>query len=84
MSEQNCKSDKYSDCKIKLLKIGEYDGTQKFQSQLFVGRGAIDFIMESDGIMRHYSYGSKGFDFYEYRGSYEIVYDKNDMVRQVL
>ena len=70
---------------IKLLKVGKLsDGTQRFQSQLYVGKDTADFIMGIDGIMKHYGNGEKGFDFYPYNKPYEIVSIKNDMVRQVL
>jgi hypothetical protein len=72
--------------KIKLLKLDELsDGTQRFQSQLFVGRGVADFIMETDGTMKCYgrSFGF-GFDFYPYNKPYEIVTNKSDMLRQEL
>ncbi len=70
--------------KIKLLKIDELaDGTQRFQSQLMVGRDSADFIME-DGVMKYWSYGAKGFNFYEYKEQYEIVESKKDMAVQEL
>lgn len=70
--------------KIKLLKIGELaDGTQRFQSQLLVGKDSADFIME-DGVMKCWGNGKKGFDFYEYKEQYEIVESKKDMAVQVL
>ena len=71
--------------KIKLLKIDELaDGTQRFQSQLLVGKDTADFVMRNDGILRCYGSGNKGFDFYEYKQPYEIVLSKADMVRQAL
>lgn len=60
------------------------NGTQRFQSQLYVGKDTADFIMRTDGIMRYYGNGKNGFDYYEYKEPYEIVLNKNDMVRQVL
>lgn len=70
---------------IKLLKLGELlDGTQKFQSQLLVGKDTVDFVMGADGIMKCYGNGKNGFDFYPYNEPYEIVLNKSDMVRQVL
>ena len=70
---------------IKLLKAGILsDGTQRFQSQLYVGKDTADFIMETDGIMKCYGNGEKGFNFYPYDKPYQIVSNKSDMVRQVL
>lgn len=70
--------------KIKLLKIDELEnGTQRFQSQLMVGKDSADFIME-DGIMKYWGYGDKGFNFYEYKEQYEIVESKKDMAVQEL
>lgn len=71
--------------KIKLLKVDEMqDGTQRFQSQLLVGKDTVDFIMRNDGIMRCYCKGDKGFQFYEYKEPYEIAESKKDMVMQPL
>lgn len=71
--------------KIKLLKAGTLsDGTQRFQSQLYVGKDTADFVMKTDGIMKYYSNGENGFNFYLYNKPYEIVSSKNDMFRQVL
>ena len=68
---------------IKLLKIDELsDGTQRFQSQLLVGTKTADFIMRSDGIMRCYGYGNKGFDYYEYSKAYQVFLNKSDMFMQ--
>jgi hypothetical protein len=70
---------------IKLLKLDELqDGTQRFQSQLLVGKQTADFVMEKDGIMKCYGNGEKGFDFYEYKGSFEIVLQKSEMECQNL
>lgn len=70
---------------FKLIKIDELsDGTQRFQSQLLIGTNVADFIMENDGIMKHYDKGDKGFGFYEYKGSYEIVNKLSDMIIQPL
>lgn len=71
--------------KIKLFKAGELsDGTQRFQSQLLVGTDTADFVMGTDGVMRFYNNGDKGFGFYEYLKPYEIVSNKSDMVYQEL
>jgi hypothetical protein len=70
---------------IKLLKLDDLgDGTQRFQSQLMVGRATADFIMRSDGVMRCYGHGDNGMDFYEYKEPYQIVSDKADMRTQQL
>lgn len=71
--------------KIKLFKAGELsNGTQRFQSQLMLGKDAADFIMRTDGVMKCWGNGNKGFDFYEYKEPYEIVSNKSDMLRQTL
>ena len=69
---------------IKLLKIDTLsDGTQRFQSQLYVGRTVADFIMKPDGVMMCYG-ELHGFGFYEYKEPYEIVSDISDMATQIL
>jgi hypothetical protein len=71
--------------KIKLLKAGELeDGTVRFQSQLLVGTITADFIMGTDGVMKNYERGNKGFDFYPYNEPYEIVLNIRDMFKQSL
>lgn len=71
--------------KIKLMKVDKLsNGMQRFQSQLYVGKDTADFVMRTDGIMRFYGNGKKGFDYYEYKKPYEIVSSKNDMVKQAL
>lgn len=68
---------------IKLLEVGQVNGNRRFQSQLYVGRDTVDFIME-DGIMRCWMQGKGGFDFHPYLGKYEIVSDKKQMNFQTL
>ena len=64
--------------KIKLFKLGELeDGTQRFQSPLYIGKNTADFVMGNDNIMRCWGRGNRGFDFYEYQEPYEII-DKNN------
>lgn len=71
--------------KIKLLKVDVLeDGTERFQSQLYVGKDTADFIMGSDGIIKYYNNGDKGFNFYPYNEPYEIISNKRDMNRQAL
>lgn len=70
---------------IKLLKVDEMaDGTQRFQSQLYVGRSTCDFVMGTDGIMKCYGRSEGRFDFFEYDKLYEIVSDKAEMRTQEL
>jgi len=70
---------------IKLLKLDELsDGTQRFQSQLYIGKDTADFVMRTDKIMRCYGTGKNGFDFYEYKKPYQIVLNKSEMIRQPL
>ena len=60
--------------KIKLHKLDKLeDGTQRFQSQLLIGKNVADFIMGSDGVMKCYGHGKNGFDFYKYNEPYELV-----------
>lgn len=67
---------------MKLLKVNEMqDGTVRLQSQLMVGRDAVDFILK-DNILKCWGSGNKGIDFYEYYGAYEIVTDIKDMAKQ--
>ncbi len=69
----------------KLMKIDELsNGTQRFQSQLYVGKDTADFAIEPDGIMRCYGNNKNGFDYYEYKEPYEIVSNKSDMFSQAL
>lgn len=70
---------------IKLFSLGKLpDGTERFQSQLYIDKNTSDFIMDTDGIMKCYGRGSKGFDFYPYVGEYEIVSDIKEMKYQAL
>lgn len=69
---------------IKLLKIEDMnDGTQRLQSQLYVGTDTADFIIE-DGVIKSYTYGKNGFDFYPYSKPYQIVENKDQMRTQQL
>lgn len=70
---------------IKLFKAGELsDGTQRFQSQLSVGKGSADFIMDPDGTMKHWENGQNGFNFYPYSKPYQIVSNISEMSTQIL
>lgn len=72
--------------KIKLYKIDTMsNGTERFQSQLYIGKDTVDFIRNNtDGIMRNYRYGINGFDFYQYQEPFEIVTTLNEMSIQPL
>ena len=71
--------------KIKLIKVNELsNGTQRFQSQLYIGKDTADFVMRTDGIMRCYGNGKNGFDYYEYKEPYQIVSSTDDMRMQAL
>lgn len=72
--------------KIKLLKVDVLeDGTERFQSQLSVGKDSVDFVRGKDGIMRNYGWRSdKGFGFFEFNEPFEIVENKKDMLVQAL
>ena len=73
---------------IKLLKVDNMfiDGqkVQRFQSQLYVGKDTVDFIMRDDNTMLCYGMGENGFDFYEYKKPYKIVGNVSDMIKQPL
>lgn len=65
---------------IKLYRIGSLeDGTERFQTQLHVGKNICNFIQEPDGKMKIYRYGDNGFDFYNYNHPYKIVTDIEGM-----
>jgi len=73
---------------IKLLEIEgvEIGGeiTRRFQSQIHVGTDSADFVMSEDNVMRNHGYGDKGFNFYPYNKTYEIVTDIKEMKKQQL
>ncbi len=70
---------------IKLFEIGTMpDGVRRFQSQLSVGKSTADFIMETDGVIKCYGKGNRGFDFYEYKEPYIIITQKQLMNFQTL
>jgi len=69
--------------KIKLLEIDNFEMTRRFQSQLYLGRNVADFIMENN-IMKYWTSGNFGLDFYPYLKEYEIVSTGSDMRMQVL
>jgi hypothetical protein len=70
---------------IKLLKVDTMqDGTQRFQSQLYVGKDTIDFIMGTDNIMKCYGQGNGGFNFHPFNKPYEIVENIKKMQTQTL
>ncbi|MBB3700067.1 hypothetical protein KMW28_27035 [Flammeovirga yaeyamensis] len=65
--------------KIKLLEIEPVGLTRRFQSQLFVGRGVADFVMENGQmkIMVHHGY-------VPFHHEYEIIKDRSQMQIQEL
>jgi hypothetical protein len=70
---------------IKLFKKDTLEnGTQRFQSQLMVGRDTCDFIMDTDGIMKCYGQSINGYGFYEYKNPYIIVDSISEMKTQIL
>lgn len=71
---------------IKLYSIGTMeDGTEKFQSQLCIGKDICDFIRKKeDNIMRVYDRGENGFGFYPYNKPFIIVDNITDMLSQPL
>lgn len=71
---------------IKLHLLDELaDGTQRFQSQLYIGRQSVDFIKrKEDSIMRCWGQGKGGFNFHPYNKPYEIVTNVKQMRTQTL
>ncbi len=57
---------------LKLLNMGTTDGVTRLQSQLITGKDTCDYILE-DGILKNWSKGNKGFDFYPCNEKYEII-----------
>ena len=70
---------------IKLFKVDEMEnGDIRLQSQLYVGKGTVDFILRTDDVLENYGYGERGFGFYKTDIPYEIFLDKKDMKYQKL
>lgn len=70
---------------IKLLKIDELDnGTERFCTQLEIGKGIASFIRKKDGEMKYWRHGVNGFNFYKYDEPYEIVKNLSEMRMQPL
>lgn len=70
---------------IKLWKVDTTkDGTERFQTQLELGRDSVSFIRGKDGVMLLWGNGKKGFNFYPYNKPYEIVDKIEDMKYQPL
>jgi hypothetical protein len=70
---------------IKLLKIEQSpDGTERFCTQLQIGKGVASFIREKNGDMKQWTKGKDGWDFYSYNDPYQIVECASDMKFQPL
>lgn len=70
---------------IKLLEIApSTDGTRRFQTQLILGSNIASHVIQADGLLRSWSYGSEGVDFYPTDEEYIIVSDARDMGVQQL
>jgi len=73
---------------IKLLEIEgvkiKGKTTRRFQSQIHAGTDSADFVMSENNVMKHHDYGDKGFNFYPYNKTYEIVSDIKEMNEQQL
>ena len=71
---------------IKLHRLGVLEnGTERFQSQPYIGTGVADFIRGTDGIMKCYGMNILGsFGYYEYKGEYKIEGNIKDMKQQPL
>lgn len=67
----------------KLWKVNTMeDGTERFQTQLELGRDTVSFIRGLDGVMMCWGYGENGTSFYPYTKTYEIVSKIEDMKYQ--
>jgi len=60
------------------------DGTERFQTQLELGRDTVSFIRGTDGVMKVWRYGENGASFYPTDKTYEIVDKIEDMKYQPL
>lgn len=60
------------------------DGTERFQTQLELGRDTVSFIRGTDGVMKVWRYGENGASFYPTDKPYEIVDKIEDMKHQPL
>ena len=70
---------------IKLFKIETLeDGTERFQTQLQIGKNVASFVREPNGKMKVYGNRKGSFNFYEYNEPYEIVNNIKDMRTQQL
>lgn len=70
---------------IKLWKVNTTeDGTERFRTQLELGRDTVSFIRGTDGIMMAWGYGENGASFYPTNNTYEIVRNIKDMKCQPL
>ena len=69
---------------IKLFKTAQINGVTSLQSQLYIGKATADFILDSNGVLKCWGKGDKGFDFYEYKGKYSIVENIKEMTTQPL
>lgn len=72
---------------IKLLKLDDVviqgETTTRLQSQLYAGRNDADFIIEN-GVLKVYSKGKNGFNFYPTDIPYKIVNNKEELFIQQL
>lgn len=70
---------------IKLYKIDALDnGTERFCTQLQIGKGIASFIRGKDGDMKFYDNGKNGFGFYKYNKPFEIIENLSEMRIQSL
>ena len=69
---------------IKLLDLGDVlNGVKRLQSQLLVGTGAADYILE-DGTLKNWGCKNGNFDYHETSVEYEIFQNPNEMLSQML
>lgn len=69
----------------KLWKVNTMeDGTERFQTQLELGRDTVSFIRGIDGVMKVWRHGENGFSFYPTDKTYEIIDKIEDMKYQPL
>lgn len=59
---------------IKLYKIDELsNGTERFCTQLGIGKGVASFVREKGGHMKFWRRGKNGFNFYKFNEPFEIA-----------
>jgi hypothetical protein len=57
--------------RIILYSLGWYEGVERLQSQLLIGKNVADFILK-DGCLHIWAHGGNGFNFYPCSLLYEV------------